>query len=592
MGSGGDAKQRMKVGLGEALIAGGIAGTVVDVSLFPIDTLKTRLQSSQGFQAAGGFKNVYSGLYAVLLGSAPNAAMFFATYEVTKTFLQTSYTTPLMAQCAAGAVAAVASCTARVPADNAKQKVQAGRYLTTTAAIRGIYKKEGFRGFFVGFRATVLREMPFSVVQFTVWEQLKWYFQTRSQRRITAWESGLCGSLAGALAAAITTPIDVLKTRQMIGETSGTESAGRALYSIYKREGISGLFSGFIPRVQLCFFGGLLFFSAYDFSLSTMEKTFPSFYDSYTHEVPEPKPRPTSIPSEPKILGSSPDNLRQEACAALPPTIPEALFAGGVAGVCVDSILFPLDTIKTRLQARQGFRAAGGFNGVYRGLGAAILGSAPIASLFFGAYEATKHGLEQRMGVPKGEGGWGVHMIAGMVGETFACVMVVPTENVKQKVQAGMHKSTVESLRTIIRAEGPKGLYRGYSTTVLREVPFSIIQYPIWEGLKHQVREARGGCAPASWESGMCGAVAGAIAATLTTPLDVAKTRLMLRSTDRYGRQYAGTFDTIARIVQQDGVRALFSGVAPRIQFNVLGGLVFFSAYEKALGLLRETLGS
>ena len=65
-----------------ALLAGGLAGTSVDVALFPIDTLKTRLQSPQGFVAAGGFRGIYNGLGAAAIGSAPGAALFFSTYEV------------------------------------------------------------------------------------------------------------------------------------------------------------------------------------------------------------------------------------------------------------------------------------------------------------------------------------------------------------------------------------------------------------------------------------------------------------------------------------------------------------------------------
>ena len=59
-----------------------MAGTSVDVALFPIDTLKTRLQSPQGFLQAGGFRGIYNGLGAAALGSAPGAALFFSTYEV------------------------------------------------------------------------------------------------------------------------------------------------------------------------------------------------------------------------------------------------------------------------------------------------------------------------------------------------------------------------------------------------------------------------------------------------------------------------------------------------------------------------------
>lgn len=51
--------------------------------------------------------------------------------------------------------------------------------------------------------------------------------------------------------------------------------------------------------------------------------------------------------------------------------------AGGCAGLCVDIALFPLDTIKTRIQSSQGFLKSGGFHGIYSGLGSAAAGSSP-----------------------------------------------------------------------------------------------------------------------------------------------------------------------------------------------------------------------
>ena len=53
------------------------------------------------------------------------------------------------------------------------------------------------------------------------------------------------------------------------------------------------------------------------------------------------------------------------------------LQAGGCAGMCVDLTLFPLDTIKTRLQSQQGFYKAGGFRGIYAGVPSAAVGSFP-----------------------------------------------------------------------------------------------------------------------------------------------------------------------------------------------------------------------
>ncbi|XDV51774.1 hypothetical protein PO909_020598 [Leuciscus waleckii] len=58
----------------------------VDLTLFPLDTIKTRLQSQQGFYKAGGFRGIYAGVPSAAVGSFPNAAAFFVTYESTKSF--------------------------------------------------------------------------------------------------------------------------------------------------------------------------------------------------------------------------------------------------------------------------------------------------------------------------------------------------------------------------------------------------------------------------------------------------------------------------------------------------------------------------
>lgn len=57
--------------LSTCLVAGGLAGSAVDIILFPLDTLKTRLQSPAGLRQSGGLKSLYSGIGTTLLGSAP-----------------------------------------------------------------------------------------------------------------------------------------------------------------------------------------------------------------------------------------------------------------------------------------------------------------------------------------------------------------------------------------------------------------------------------------------------------------------------------------------------------------------------------------
>uniref|UniRef100_M4BXT4 Uncharacterized protein n=1 Tax=Hyaloperonospora arabidopsidis (strain Emoy2) TaxID=559515 RepID=M4BXT4_HYAAE len=71
-------------------------------------------------------------------------------------------------------------------------------------------------------------------------------------------------------------------------------------------------------------------------------------------------------------------------------------------------------------------------------------------------------------------------------------------------------------------------------------------------------------------------------AASITTPLDVVKTRLMLGK-DAKGVPYEGAVSTLSRVYNEEGFKRLFSGVGPRTMWISIGGFVFFGMYEKAV---------
>ncbi|KAJ1645230.1 S-adenosylmethionine transporter [Coemansia erecta] len=268
------------------------------------------------------------------------------------------------------------------------------------------------------------------------------------------------------------------------------------------------------------------------------------------------------------------------------PNTTQCLAAGGLAGIAVDTALFPLDTIKTRLQAKAGFLASGGFRGIYSGLSSAIIGSSPGAAMFFLTYEQIKASFE-RSNIAK-EYQPLAHMAAASAGEVAACLVRVPTEVIKQRLQAKHHSSLGKAIRGTYQTEGLLGFYRGYLTQVVREIPFTCIQFPIYEYLK-QWHATRNGRQIRSWEAALCGSVAGATAAALTTPLDVVKTRVML-STKGMGAhlEYNGIVGTLTRIAQEEGVRALFSGIVPRTVWISVGGFVFLGSYEKAKEIMLD----
>ena len=161
-----------------------------------------------------------------------------------------------------------------------------------------------------------------------------------------------------------------------------------------------------------------------------------------------------------------------------------ALVSGGIAGLCTDISLYPLDTIKTRLQSPNGFLKSGGFRGIYKGLSIAAVGSAPGAALFFSSYEKMKHVLQSinhnnMIPMPV------THMIAASCGEVVACIIRVPTEVIKQRMQAGMQSNILSTFHQLWYKERHfYGLYKGYNITIMREIPFALIQFPIYEFAK------------------------------------------------------------------------------------------------------------
>uniref|UniRef100_A0A1B6DNK2 Uncharacterized protein n=1 Tax=Clastoptera arizonana TaxID=38151 RepID=A0A1B6DNK2_9HEMI len=197
--------------------------------------------------------------------------------------------------------------------------------------------------------------------------------------------------------------------------------------------------------------------------------------------------------------------------------------AGAAAGLSVDLSLFPLDTIKTRLQSKRGFKNAGGFKGVYKGIGPVALGSAPCAAIFFLTYDGMNkhlHPLNDNYWIPL------LHMTSASLAETAVNTIKVPIEIVKQRRQTS-HSMPLTIIRKALEQEGVLGLYRGFFSTVLRDIPFSVIQFPLWEFLKtYWHTNMNKDVTPTV--SAMCGAISGAVAGGLTTPLDVAKTRIML----------------------------------------------------------------
>ncbi|KAI3427515.1 uncharacterized protein J3R85_009572, partial [Psidium guajava] len=250
----------------------------------------------------------------------------------------------------------------------------------------------------------------------------------------------------------------------------------------------------------------------------------------------------------------------------------EGVIAGGTAGVVVETALYPIDTIKTRLQAARG----GGkinFQGLYSGLAGNLAGVLPASALFVGVYEPAKQKLLRIF--PENLSAL-AHLTAGALGGVAASLIRVPTEVVKQRMQTRQFNSATDAVRLIVSKEGFKGLYAGYGSFLLRDLPFDAIQFCIYEQLRlgYKAAARRELNDP---ENAVIGAFAGALTGAITTPLDVIKTRLM---TQGPSNQYRGIFDCVQTVVREEGPSALLKGIEPRVLWIGIGGSIFFGVLE------------
>ena len=256
--------------------------------------------------------------------------------------------------------------------------------------------------------------------------------------------------------------------------------------------------------------------------------------------------------------------------------------SGVCAGVFVETLFYPLDTIKTRLQAARGGGGGGGggnanlFKGVFNGLSKNIAGCVPATALFFLAYEPTKRYLERTL---PPEQNYAAMFAAGATGCLASSIVRVPTEVIKTRAQTG---NKVQSLGGILRASGITGLFVGYGSFLIRDLPFDAIEFSLYEEAKISYAKWRGRTPSevSRAEATILGATAGGITGFVTTPLDVIKTRLMTDTCTI--SPLKGVVDCGTRIVREEGAKALFRGASPRVLWISLGGGAFFGVLESA----------
>eukprot|EP00928_Gymnodinium_smaydae_P082331 TRINITY_DN65691_c0_g1_i1.p1 TRINITY_DN65691_c0_g1~~TRINITY_DN65691_c0_g1_i1.p1 ORF type:complete len:357 (+),score=37.62 TRINITY_DN65691_c0_g1_i1:60-1130(+) len=290
-----------------------------------------------------------------------------------------------------------------------------------------------------------------------------------------------------------------------------------------------------------------------------------------------------------------PYETQRQSQAEEPPTGRRCSFlanaiAGGIALPLAISCSHPIDTVRVMMQAaiaeEQGFSKVVrslGLRGFMRGIGMSALWACPQGAIRLGVYESSKETLAGTFDVRALN-----VSVSAIVGDMASSVVKVPRELVTQQLQVGHNKSALSAAQSIVSQDGPMGLFRGYWSTCARDAPFMVVLFFSYEQFKSwKIRLTFATHGPAQmfspWsdvETILWGGISGAIAAFVTTPFDVIKTRIMT-SQKRL---------TISSAVRGIPINDMFLGAGPRSAWWFGVCSIFFATYERLRLLAQDGL--
>jgi len=258
------------------LIAGSVSGICADLVTHPLSTVKTRLQCQGATAGLSGQASVlytgpisgmrhmirnegalslYKGVGVVVAVAAPAQAMYFAGYELARSLLGKSGSSTFIA----GVCAQLSASICWVPMDVIKERLQIEGQLKTGetygsswSAVKRIVKTEGFRGMYRAYGIHQFVWAPFNGIYFTCYESAKLYVKNNISKSDVA-ANAAASLFAGITASAITSPLDLVKTRMQVMQSNPKmfpyNNSWDCFKQVLQKEGVRALWDGVDARI-------------------------------------------------------------------------------------------------------------------------------------------------------------------------------------------------------------------------------------------------------------------------------------------------------------------------------------------------------
>lgn len=171
--------------------------------------------------------------------------------------------------------------------------------------------------------------------------------------------------------------------------------------------------------------------------------------------------------------------------------------------------------------------------------------------------------------------------------------MAAEGEAVAAAAKPAPRLSATQITLNLLRSKGFLGLYQGCGATLLRDVTFSAIYFPLFANLNAQGRRREGSNQAVFYHSFLSGCVAGCIASFSVTPFDVVKTRLQTIHKGHGELTYSGIIDCFRKVYTNEGPKAFFKGALCRILviaplFGIAQTVYYLGVAEWLLGYPRN----
>jgi len=286
----------------------------------------------------------------------------------------------------------------------------------------------------------------------------------------------------------------------------------------------------------------------------------------------------------------------------------KSFVAGGFGGICVVLSGHPFDTVKVRLQTQplpapgQAAMYSGamdcvrktiakeGPRGLYKGMGAPLVGTAPIFALSFYGFDLGKQLVrtspEQELNVAQ-------LAAAGGFSGILTTVIMAPGERIKciLQVQQGSggpakYAGPIDVAKSLYREGGIRSIYKGTVATLMRDVPASAAYFGGYEIIQRAMVYYGGGDRSdlGVGRTLLAGGLAGVCNWIVALPPDVLKSRLQ-SATDG---QFKGVGDVFTHLMKTEGPKALYKGAAPVMVRAFVANSCCFMGYELAMWTLNK----